>query len=170
MNLIHSRSIAHVNCKIDLRDGLSENTREIIGLFPYGVKTTLRNKVREIFMRGAFDKALKTDIPRYLLYEHNPVDEIDNTLDNLEIRSTKSGVEFKAIAQRNGFIDNIKHQDFGLSIGFKATENGQFATRSKDGITNVVREAELYEISIVRNPAYAGTELEVRSKALPRWL
>lgn len=146
---------------IELRGELPNKT--LYGFFPYERITELRKGFNEIFLRGAFRDSLQNDITRYLMVNHNPEEVIASTEDGLNITETTQGLRFETKLKEDSKYRSLNTEEYGVSVGFKASEDGLFAKRGRNGTLSMIREAELYEISIVDNPAYKGTKIEMRT-------
>lgn len=159
--MIKTIHAAQFNAVIELRGELPNKT--LYGFFPYERVTELRDGVNEIFLRGVFERSLQKDVTRYLMFNHNPDQMIASTKDGLNITETTQGLRFETKLNEDSQYRNLNTEEYGVSVGFKAAEDGLFAKRGRNGTLSMIREAELYEISIVDNPAYKGTKIEMRT-------
>lgn len=119
---------------------------------------------QEIVKEGTFKRALKKNPNIVMLLNHDSKKVIAEG-ENLELYEDNIGLKVKAnINDPN--IKELKNKFVGWSFGFKAIKEKW--TTSKEGIQiRELQEIELNEVSLLtteQEPAYKGTEIEIRSK------
>lgn len=143
------------------------------GTFPYLAEAFIKSEgVKETFLPFAFSRSVKSDTNKFLLIEHRfePNTIIANTYDQtLQIDAdSKDGLEFTS-----SVIPDINIREYGISIGFQLTPNGSHFTMERsanNAVKRVIRDAELFEISLTRNPAYKDTKVKLdRSMNMELW-
>lgn len=131
---------------------LNGNERRVTGTFPYGSADI---DGVEVILPFAFKRSLEThDV--HLFHEHDPLNWIAATHDNsLEITESEKGLVFRAKLDRA-----IEATRYGVSVGM------QVHSGFKDRVSgmNVITGADLHEISIVANPRYEQSTLELRQR------
>ena len=147
---------------IELRvDG---STATIAGTFPFH-NPTIRKGRGEVFMQGAFKNTLSSDNPVHLLFDHDNSKVIGRTGSNLELRETDDGLEFECKVEKDTDISGYK----GISLGFEVRNGGEYLSNYGGNTARVLRSVDLFEISLVKNPQYENTKIEVRSKRINKW-
>lgn len=122
----------------------------------------------EIIAPGAFDRAIAEKQPVKFTFNHS-MDAVLARTDNgtLTLGVDPHGLKFRAVLNKN----ITQHRDLweacrsGLynecSFAFKPAANGQ--TWSADGTTRTLTNLDIYDVSMVGDPAYSGTACVARS-------
>lgn len=147
-----------------------ENTRKIGGYINVTERESeiLYNKnkgkwFKETMKKGVFERALDraNDIP--LLLQHDWDKKLASTSNKtLNLREDQVGLRFEAEIEDEKLYSEIRdgkinHCSFGFSVVTEQIEpiNNRLEKRS-------VEEINLYEVSLVKNPAYVGSIVEAR--------
>lgn len=141
--------------------------KKIHGTFPYANLTQQSNK-REVFLRGAFANSINGDKPIHLLFEHDNANIIGTTGYNLELKDTEKGLEFECRADEPVLKKAMEYRS--VSVGFLAKDSDSVQSIFQSKPTRLIRSCELFEVSLVKNPAYPNTQIEVRSRLRNKWL
>ncbi|WP_163468482.1 HK97 family phage prohead protease [Fusobacterium sp. IOR10] len=151
-----------------------KDTVEVEGyIAKFNSKTELFEGYFESIDRAAFDDTLADGHNIFLLYHHDWAKPLASTkTSQLELCTDNIGLRFKATINinvsygrdvvelvRNGLIQ-------GCSFGFSCLEEDLNYDYENDIFTRVVKKVELYEGSILCNPAYEDTEVFTREKGL----
>lgn len=178
---METRSIYPLDLELRRRGGFAE----FIGLFRYNSRATVRDrgKVRkEMFAPGAFRFALD-DLERdiHLLAGHSYAQPLaSRKAGSLELEDTADALRFRAAlpdeADRPTWLDDtVKATAAGLvagvSPGFRVPPKSVVPDaetlepeEGNPGVSiRVIRQAVLYELSLVTRPAYGETEIDVRA-------
>lgn len=159
--------------KIELRNVSSFEAKDdlvVEGLIPVEslseVLTSGRKKFREKIAKGAFNKALNNTKYIDLLVEHDTKKILASTRNgSLELTETESGLFLYSKFAHTSFgkdcfelikADLLKN----LSFGFRVVKDSWKQSGSE--MIRTIEELDLFEISVVRNPAYSSTELSAR--------
>lgn len=123
----------------------------------------------EEITKGAFDRALEEDDVRLLL-EHDPRWILGRTTaGTLRLATDKRGLavdaDFPATSYASDAAESLDRGDLSqMSFGFTVRDGGDEVSTLKDGSTlRRVNDVDLWDVSIVAYPAYAGTEAALRS-------
>lgn len=127
-----------------------------------------RKKFREKIDRGSFQRALeKSSHDIHFLLEHDPRSVLSSTRNNsLELKEDEIGLYMRAeISPTSWGKDSyqlIKDRIFtGMSFGFNVIKDSWKSTTS--GIfERTITDLDLFEVSVVRDPAYAQSQIEAR--------
>ncbi len=107
------------------------------------------DRVGDIITKGAFSVAV-ADLPMLLAHDpESPIglwDEVKETAEGLQVKGHLFIAESKRAKSVRGLIQGGLIT--GLSIGFQAKAS------TKQGPNRVISALDLYEISVVRNPAH----------------
>ena len=132
----------------------------------FNQETNIGGYFREIIKPGAFQKALgSTDVPFLINHSGLPLARTrSNTLrltedsHGLKIESELDGADPDVMR----IVPKMKRGDLDkMSFAFRATI--QRWDDTQDPPLRTVEEVELYDVSIVTDPAYEGTEIGLRS-------
>lgn len=124
---------------------------------------------KETIKQGAFQRALNEameiqnrDIP--LLLEHNYEKELANTSDgSLALSEDQIGLRFEATIKNDGLLQEIRNRDIkSCSFGFIPKQQDIEEINPKLE-KRCVEDLTLFEVSLVRNPAYVGSLVEERT-------
>lgn len=118
---------------------------------------------QETMKAGVFTRALQKnkDIP--LLLEHDYNKKIANTSDGtLELREDAIGLRFDAIVSEDSYREIEQRGIKSCSFGFKINEQLSEPVNSKLE-KRYVSNIDLFEVSLVQNPAYVGSLVEKRA-------
>lgn len=158
--------------KIELRniDLTSEKDLVIQGLIPTeSLSEVLKsgNKhFREKIARGAFTKTLANKKDIDFLVEHDAKKILSSTRNSsLQLEESSSGLflsaELAKTSLGNDYYELVKSGILrNLSFGFRVVKDSW--KQSGLEMIRTIEELDLSEVSIVRNPAYASTELSAR--------
>ncbi|PEL01329.1 hypothetical protein CN606_17700 [Bacillus toyonensis] len=122
---------------------------------PYG------NKFIETISENAFRDSLKNNNELFFLNEHNMDSQLASIQEEtLEVRTLSDGsLHFKAKVDKETH-NKVEKSKFGVSFGFVSIKDSW--TRAKGKIERTLEKIKMYEISMVKNPAY-NTVLEARN-------
>lgn len=133
---------------------------------------------RERVMPGAFDKVLnrqrgRTDLVSY--YNHNPDILLGReSSGTLKVWSDDKGVGFEVTppASRADILELISRRDVkGASFTFSVDKGGESFTTDEGGrAIREVRQATIYELGPVVQPAYPSTTAQVAMRSFQAWL
>ena len=152
----------------EVRDGDEGEGKKIIG---YAVKwdslsEPIYGMFREQFKRGAFAKSLGKQAV-YAAYQHKVEDTIGKTPKTLKVIEDDVGLRYEILPPKwfEPKLESIERGDVeGSSFIFQTEEGKEEWDRSGEMPIRTVKEADLYEISPVTNPAYPQSTANVRSK------
>lgn len=119
---------------------------------------------KEVMTRGVFGDAISRakDIP--LLFEHNWDKKLACTSNaTLQLKEDQIGLRFDAVIEDRAIYEQVKSGVINsCSFGFKALKEGieEIDSRLEK---RFIEAMELFEVSLVKNPAYVGSLCEVRS-------
>lgn len=142
----------------------SGDGKTITGVFPTGVLTDL-GCVDEIIHPSAFDESLRSGKNLFFLMNHDTAKPVANTsAGTLNIFKKSDGIHFTASLDRNVNHANdlylcVERGDIsGVSVGFSIIDS------ENDATTQIIKQAELHEISAVTFPAYEKSKISSRNK------
>ena len=160
----------HVTLETRIAVNEREGKRYIEGLFPYQ-QYTRRGDKGEVIARGAFTRSLQADRNIALLFSHNTADLVSTTRNGLELRETEQGLQFQTPAS-DQLVTRVNNEVKGISIGFDVADNGEYVSYFNGNLTRIISDADLYEISLVKNPQYDNTQIATRNKVrlFNKWL
>lgn len=121
----------------------------------------------ERIMPGSFDRAVKEDDVR-ALFNHDPNIVLGRTTSGtLKLSVDKRGLLMEIdppdSEQGRSVLESIRRGDVsGASFGFVVTDEDMRTEKKKD--IREIRGVELYDVSPVTFPAYAGTDTAIRSE------
>jgi uncharacterized protein len=123
----------------------------------------------EIVRKGAFDKALESGDEIKSFYNHDPSMVLATTSSEppLKIRNNKANLSYEAEIPNTSYgkdlAENLRRKNVtGSSFAFTVTDDDWF--KEKDGtVVREIKEAKLFELGPVTNPAYLPTTAAVRS-------
>ena len=160
----------HLTIETRLAITESEGKRIISGKFPYQQYTDRRGK-GEVIARSAFTNSLKSDRNIALLFNHNTADVVCTTRSGLELRDSETGLEFCYANASDQLVTRVKNECKGISVGFDVCDKGDYVSYYNGSLTRVIADADLFEISLVKNPQYDNTEIATRNRVrlLNKW-
>lgn len=120
----------------------------------------------ERISKGAFSSALKRNDDVHLLLNHDWTRDLGSTREgNLELTEDSIGLHARATITDADVVEKARNGKLvGWSFGF--TDKDVDEERDKDMPLRIVRDLNLYEVSILDNsksPAYEGTLIMARS-------
>lgn len=121
---------------------------------------------REQFERGAFSEAISRDDVVFLI-NHDGLPLGRTRSGTLKLREDSHGLHMSAVLDPDdpdvkSIVPKMKRGDLDkMSIAFRAVK--QEWDDADDPPLRTIREAKLYDVSIVTSPAYDGTEIGLRS-------
>lgn len=127
--------------------------------------TDIGGYFREQIAPGAFDAALSADIRA--LFNHDTAHVLGrSTAGTLRLASDERGlaveIDMPDTSTARDLVTSMKRGDIsGMSFGFAVTK--QSWDESGDTPLRTIEAVDLFEVSIVTFPAYADTEVAVRS-------
>jgi HK97 family phage prohead protease len=143
------------------------------GAFPYGAETALGEGRRERFAPGAFRSRIASGENIFLFAGHDPEKPLASTeAGSLSLRDGDDALHIEArVAPTTSWAQDALAAlaaglTKGLSPGFRVPSGGDTVTRAGDGLLRTVRNADLYEVSLVTLPAYDAAQVSARSWAL----
>ena len=145
-----------------------EATR-LSGRFPYGAETTLGDGRREVFAAGAFRSRIDAGENIFLLAGHDPEKPLASTeAGSLTLRDGADAlhIEARVVPSTSWANDALAALSAGLtkglSPGFRVMPGGDMVTRSAGGLLRTVKQAALFEISVVTRAAYDQAQIAAR--------
>lgn len=174
MSAIRTRSL-HRSPDLKLRAAKGESKVRVMEghAAVFGVRSCNLGWFFEIIERGAFTEALKDpDMECYSLFNHEESRVLGvNTNGSLRMEEDKIGLyqETDLLGDTTDSSNMIAHLDAQriskMSFAFTIAPDGQQWDEDKDGllISTVTRAQRLYDVSPVTYPAYAATEVGLRS-------
>lgn len=132
----------------------------------FNQETDIGGFFREVFLPGAFDKTIgKDDVP--FLIQHRDLPLARTRSGTLKLAADGHGVRMESTLDADDpdvarIVPKMKRGDLDkMSIAFRAVKERWDDTQ--DPPLRTVEEAILYDVSIVTDPAYGGTEIGLRS-------
>ncbi|MGF7005806.1 HK97 family phage prohead protease [Aminobacter sp. BE322] len=132
----------------------------------FNQETEIGSYFREVFLPGAFDKSIgKNDVP--FLIQHHDLPLARTRSGTLKLSADGHGIRMESTLDANDpdvarIVPKMKRGDLDkMSIAFRAVKERWDDTQ--DPPLRTVEEAILYDVSIVTDPAYPGTEIGLRS-------
>ena len=156
--------------KIELRsttlEGIQTESRTIKGVaVPYNSSSQLlRDRprpYREEFRMGAFPN-IGDNVALYLGHDHKSLPLARTGAGTLRFLETEAGLMFEADLpeSRPDILEAVTRGDIpAVSIGFTAVEDDWNHRSSSMPSTRIVKKANLFELSLVANPAYPGATI-----------
>ena len=118
---------------------------------------------KETMQSGVFKRALQKNQSVPLLLEHDWDKQVAHTNDGtLELREDSIGLRFDAVVSEDTYKEIEKKGITSCSFGFKINEQQKEPVNTKlekRYVTNI----DLFEVSLVSNPAYVGSLVEKRA-------
>lgn len=124
-----------------------------------------RNKwFKEVMEPGVFKRALENNVDIPMLLEHDYNKQIASTSNGtLELTEDSIGLKFKATIQDQELYNSIKNGEINsCSFGFVCEEDEYEFVNNKEE-KRYVKDIQLLEVSLVKNPAYIGSLVEARN-------
>lgn len=124
-----------------------------------------RNKwFKEVMEPGVFKRALENNVDIPMLLEHDYNKQIASTSNGtLELTEDSIGLKFKATIQDQELYSSIKNGEINsCSFGFVCEEDEYEFVNNKEE-KRYVKDIQLLEVSLVKNPAYIGSLVEARN-------
>ena len=124
-----------------------------------------RNKwFKEVMEPGVFKRALENNVDIPMLLEHDYDKQIASTSNGtLELTEDSIGLKFKATIQDQELYSSIKNGEINsCSFGFVCEEDEYEFVSNKEE-KRYVKDIQLLEVSLVKNPAYIGSLVEARN-------
>ena len=119
---------------------------------------------KEIMEPGVFKRALQNNVDIPMLLEHDYSKEIARTSNGtLELTEDSIGLKFKATITDEELYSSIKNGEINsCSFGFVCEEEEiEFVSNREE--KRYVKDIQLLEVSLVKNPAYIGSLVEARN-------
>ena len=119
---------------------------------------------KEIMEPGVFKRALENNVDIPMLLEHDYSKEIARTSNGtLELTEDNIGLKFKATITDQGLYDSIHNGEINsCSFGF-ICEDADYEFVNNKEEKRYVKDLQLLEVSLVKNPAYIGSLVEARN-------
>lgn len=118
---------------------------------------------KETMQSGVFKRALQKNQSIPLLLEHDWDKQVAHTNDGtLELREDSIGLRFDAVVSEETYKEIEKKGITSCSFGFKINEQ-QKEPINKKLEKRYVTNIDLFEVSLVSNPAYVGSLVEKRA-------
>lgn len=123
-----------------------------------------RNKwFNEVVKQGAFTRSLKSGKNIPLLLEHDYDKKLADTTSGLTLTEDQIGLRFDAEIRDKDVYEKIKSKQINnCSFGFLPIDE-DFEEVGAHREKRYLKNLELLEVSLVENPAYAGSLVEVRN-------
>lgn len=132
----------------------------------FGQEVDIGGMFREVIERGAFKDAVGRDDVRFLV-NHEGLPLARTASGTLTLKEDKHGLHVRTELDPNDpdvqqIVPKMKRGDMDkMSFAFRAVKEEW--DDSGDLPLRTIREAELFDVSIVNEPAYDGTEIGLRS-------
>lgn len=118
---------------------------------------------KETIKAGTFTRALQKNSSIPMLLEHDWDRQIAHTANGtLELREDAIGLRFDAIVDEDVFNEIQQKNITSCSFGFKVNEQ-QFENVNPKMEKRYISNIDLFEVSLVANPAYVGSLVEQRN-------
>lgn len=118
---------------------------------------------KETIKAGTFTRALQKNNSIPMLLEHDWDRQIAHTADGtLELREDAIGLRFDAIVDEDTFNEIQQRNITSCSFGMKVNEQ-EFETVNPKMEKRYISNIDLFEVSLVANPAYVGSLVEQRN-------
>ena len=118
---------------------------------------------KETIKAGTFTRALQKNDSIPMLLEHDWDKQIAHTADGtLELREDAIGLRFDAIVDEKTFNEIQRRNITSCSFGFKVNEQ-QYESVNPKMEKRYISNIDLFEVSLVANPAYVGSLVEQRN-------
>ncbi len=119
---------------------------------------------KEIMEPGVFKRALENNVDIPMLLEHDYSKEIARTSNGtLELTEDNIGLKFKATITDQDLYDSIHNGEINsCSFGF-ICEDADYEFVNNKEEKRYVKDLQLLEVSLVKNPAYIGSLVEARN-------
>lgn len=118
----------------------------------------------EVVKQGAFTRSLNSGKEIPLLLEHDETRRLaDNVAGTLTLKEDQIGLRFDAEIRDKDVYEKVKNKTINnCSFGFRPIDQ-EFESVSEVREKRYLKDLELLEVSLVENPAYAGSLVEVRN-------
>ena len=118
---------------------------------------------KETIKAGTFTRALQKNNSIPMLLEHDWDRQIAHTANGtLELREDAIGLRFDAVVDEETFAEIQQRNITSCSFGFKVNEQ-QFESINPKMEKRYISNIDLFEVSLVANPAYVGSLVEQRN-------
>lgn len=118
---------------------------------------------KEVVKAGTFTRALQKNSSIPMLLEHDWDKQIAHTANGtLELREDAIGLRFDAVVDEETFNEIQQRNITSCSFGFKVNEQ-QFESVNPKMEKRYISNIDLFEVSLVANPAYVGSLVEQRN-------
>lgn len=118
---------------------------------------------KETIKAGTFTRALQKNNSIPMLLEHDWDKQIAHTANGtLELREDAIGLRFDAVVDEETFNEIQQRNITSCSFGFKVNEQ-QFESVNPKLEKRYISNIDLFEVSLVANPAYVGSLVEQRN-------
>ena len=118
---------------------------------------------KETIKAGTFTRALQKNNSIPMLLEHDWDRQIAHTANGtLELREDAIGLRFDAIVDEDTFNEIQQRNITSCSFGFKVNEQ-QYESFNPKMEKRYISNIDLFEVSLVANPAYVGSLVEQRN-------
>lgn len=118
---------------------------------------------KETIKAGTFTRALQKNNSIPMLLEHDWDRQIAHTTNGtLELREDAIGLRFDAVVDEETFNEIQQRNITSCSFGFKVNEQ-QFESVNPKMEKRYISNIDLFEVSLVANPAYVGSLVEQRN-------
>lgn len=117
----------------------------------------------EVVKQGAFKRSLDSGKEIPLLLEHDYEKRLADTSNTLTITEDQIGLRFDAVINDSEVYEKVKSKEINnCSFGFLPIEQ-EFEAINDLREKRYLKDLDLLEISLVHNPAYVGSLVEVRN-------
>lgn len=119
---------------------------------------------KEVVKQGAFTRSLNSGKEIPLLLEHDETRRLaDNVAGTLTLKEDQIGLRFDAEIRDKEVYEKVKSKQINnCSFGFRPIDQ-EFEGINEVREKRYLKDLELLEVSLVENPAYAGSLVEVRN-------
>ncbi len=152
---------------VELRAQQPDGNRVVGTAAVFGSYAKIRGGALETIEQRAFDRALSEKHDVVLLVDHNPSLLLARTSNQtLELRTDEHGLHIEAELPATTYANDLKallaRGDVrSMSFGFVAKKDKW--TQVQGMSLRTVQDLDLYDVSIVTRPAYADTQISLRS-------
>lgn len=119
---------------------------------------------KEVVKQGAFTRSLNSGKEIPLLLEHDETRRLaDNIAGTLTLKEDQIGLRFDAEIRDKEVYEKVRSKQINnCSFGFRPIDQ-EFEGINEVKEKRYLKDLELLEVSLVENPAYAGSLVEVRN-------
>jgi HK97 family phage prohead protease len=150
-----------------------EKTRVIGHAAVFNQEADIGGMFREVIRPGAFTRAIQeSDVP--FLIEHSDLPLARNRSGTLKLSEDQTGLRIETELDGSDpdvqrIIPKMKRGDLDkMSFAFRATRQEWVDGEDDEPDLRILHEVELFDVSIVTNPAFDGTDIALRTRDAKR--